>query len=789
MGPARYPVDQAHSWSRARPYRFCRQARHLTHRFGQSRFCRHWLSRLGGLCSGEDRFSSRQLGPLVTEVLAFLFLGLMLACAPPTRAAGEKEGIVRSIPRGIPTNNFYVKLGYLDATLYGADPTGTKDSTKALREAVVNARDHQLVLFLRPGTYQVSDTIQGIMEFGRGKAKRDFPTQILGSLKSGGVTIKLAANAPGFNNPRQPKPVLDFFAAKLNAKRRVAVEEFSSNNYNHTLRNVRILIGAGNSGAVGVRMGTAQGALLEDVVIESENGAPFFAGVNDVPGQGGGTFNLEVIGGQYGAYLTEKSRFPLMAGCRFKGQTVAGVRHEHVHPLVVAGCYFEEPKGVNGIELHQLQNPRNKKTAKACGVTVVDSVFQLAKNSVSVFNPDNRNIYLNNVYLDSGVVAVQNGAKQWSLAEKTLIKEYAFTPTLRDPRAPDQYSSHLIDGKLSAGEIKDFVPYAQSFPGYNQLRAFHTWSTPLPSFEDDGVIIATEHGVIGDTLTDNTAKLQALIDANPNGKIFLPKGIYFISKIVLHANSKLFGVSRYYTVLHAIEDKSPKAPAQLELVTTDDAADGTGSLSFLHLITNNESRTRNHHLVWRLGKNSMVHAVHADDWGRGRPKSDTKAFWVKGSGGGRWYSVGTQLRELSGDPNCRALLVEGTTQPLSIYGYYTERWDSLIAEVLNAQNVRFFYFKSEAHPGFPPLEINHSKNVAVFAVYGNIDLSGRGKGIVTVRDSEDVLVAQVRSQDKTSVGASWFSVREDQGSKTHVIPSGDFANLFKRGNFNMGKFR
>lgn len=47
-----------------------------------------------------------------------------------------------------------------------------------------------------------------------------------------------------------------------------------------------------------------------------------------------------------------------------------------------------------------------------------------------------------------------------------------------------------------------------------------------------------------------------------------------------------------------------------ELVSTDNAAtdnapDGNWKPVFLHIVVNNKSATRNHHLVWRLGRNSM----------------------------------------------------------------------------------------------------------------------------------------------------------------------------------------
>jgi hypothetical protein len=58
--------------------------------------------------------------------------------------------------------------GVLDVTKapYSADPTGRTDSTRAIEQAMKDARDARLVTFLPNGTYRVSDTltcIQGVV--------------------------------------------------------------------------------------------------------------------------------------------------------------------------------------------------------------------------------------------------------------------------------------------------------------------------------------------------------------------------------------------------------------------------------------------------------------------------------------------------------------------------------------------------------------------------------------------------------------------------------------------------
>ena len=127
--------------------------------------------------------------------------------------------------------------GILDVTKapYLADPTGKKDSTWAIQQAIKDARDARLVTFLPGGSYRVSDTIacvQGVVTpdhwpFGKSASPATqttagesgfnyqsdyFPCILMGSRTRQRSTIFLAPQSPGFGDSQKPKPVVHFWA-------------------------------------------------------------------------------------------------------------------------------------------------------------------------------------------------------------------------------------------------------------------------------------------------------------------------------------------------------------------------------------------------------------------------------------------------------------------------------------------------------------------------------------------------------------------------------------------------
>lgn len=126
---------------------------------------------------------------------------------------------------------------------YGARGDGVTDDTAALQKAFTDACGKKVV-YLPNGTYLIKDTLRfhclGPMIFGQ---SRD------------GVTIKLQDNAPGFDNPRQPKPVV----LTMTLTKGISADQFFRKLKHFTIDTGR------NRGAIGVRMYSNNEGILQHV--------------------------------------------------------------------------------------------------------------------------------------------------------------------------------------------------------------------------------------------------------------------------------------------------------------------------------------------------------------------------------------------------------------------------------------------------------------------------------------------------------------------------------------------
>ncbi len=236
----------------------------------------------------------------------------------------------KRVPPGVAASDPLVETGCLDVTRapYLADPSGKKDATAALQRAINDARDFQYVCFFPAGVYLISDTLsceQPVQKADKPRATDgmtqtywDIPNRtcvLMGSTAGKRPVLRVAPGTKGFTDARKPKNAVYIWAQTRNDMPGKAEPEWGKEqpniSFGHTFRGIDIDV-RGNAGAVGIRHTGSQGTTLQDCRILAEGA---FAGMNNCPGQGGGTYNVEVQGGQYGILSGPECRFPILTAC------------------------------------------------------------------------------------------------------------------------------------------------------------------------------------------------------------------------------------------------------------------------------------------------------------------------------------------------------------------------------------------------------------------------------------------------------------------------------------------
>jgi hypothetical protein len=689
-----------------------------------------------------------------------LLLLYLLAAWPPAFAA---------LPAGTDANSPLLQLGCLDVTQapYLADPTGKTDSTQAIQRAVNDARDAGLVCFFPEGTYLISDTLsceQKVQKLdqprnadGTTQHYWDVPHRIVmfGSTKGKRPVLKLAPNARGFGDPANPKILVWIWAQTRNDARGKSEptwgEEQPNIAFGHFFRGIDLDI-RGHAGAIGIRHSGSQGSAMFDSTILAEEA---FSGMNNCCGQGGGTYNIEVIGGRHAIVIEPNSRFPILTGCDFRGQTDAAITYAKGGsqvPTMLVGCRIESSADA-AIDLTTQRGYG--------GLNLIDCVIQVKPGGVLARTKKSENLFLENTHV-RGATSIQSGGKK--------------LPATTDWTHVTRYSAHLegavnlVNGTESTGELHDWAPAPVGAPPFAEIRSRHY--RRLPSFEDKDAINVKSFGAKGDGATDDTAAFAKAIAAH--NTIFVPKGNFRVTgTLALRPNTQVFGLTGTFSSIGSggpggrgggegappgAKGRGGKRGATTEddgepftLVTVDDPAAAPG-LSLLSL------RGR---VDWRSGQGTLFLA--------------RSVLTLSGHGGGRFYGVMGMGRQF---------VLSGVTQPTAFYALNVERvFANPQSEFKDCAHLRIYYFKVEAGTvrsdnagdGNTPGRITRSRDVHVYCMVGNVRHLGE-LPMLEVVDSEAVVVSQVKAFQPST----FAHLIETRGPTKHTIPSSQPVAIFVR---------
>lgn len=671
------------------------------------------------------------------------------------------------------------EYGILDPTKapYRADPRGERDSTEAIQQAVRDARDARMIVFFPAGLYRVSNTIEAAQRHVRPDWSRlkfvrdDFPCVLWGSTSGGRAKLVLADNAPGFDDPRSAKPVV--FVASCTDDMPAKLQPNIS--FNNMIVSLDVHLGQGNPGAIGIDHQGAQGSVTEDVHVVAEGA---FAGFRGVSGSGGSASHISVRGGRYGLYLAglgEMQQFagsqpsPVISHLTLTGQTEKAIYSATRGPLTLVGASITGP----GIEI---AGPRWASWNGA--LNLVDSVVRHRGEGPAITG--NRPVCLSNVYFENAqeIVRLENGPtlagarNGWA---HTI--EYAAGPS---PTYPVRMDGVKQDEPLAI--------VARDEPPPRDFRREHAWEEPPPSWEGEGAANVREapYEATGDGHTDDTEALQTALDEARD--VFLPKGIYRISRpLRLRPSSRLFGLGVY-----SIIEPWPEAPAFADpsrpspMLLSPDDPDATCTAAFLQLWCSCPGAYAIH---WQAGARSIVRNVRTKPWPRARnaTPTDHPLILLDGNGGGRWYNALMHYKFPQG-PEHRHVLVRGTRQPLAFYMLNPEHSAAdYMVEFDDVRNVRVYAIKSETlGAGGPraltPVLIRDSADFRIFGHGGNAT-PPEGQPLYRIDNCTDFLLANFTYQflKQGADASTWFMVEEvEPEGKTVRAPGAEFFAVYRR---------
>ncbi|HYW79864.1 MAG TPA: glycosyl hydrolase family 28-related protein, partial [Thermoguttaceae bacterium] len=561
-------------------------------------------------------------------------------------------------PRGLGDPQL-AKLGFLDVTAapFNVVPSDGKDDTAALQDAIDFARDYQLVAFLPAGDYHVSSTLflsQGRIRASSGELdnKEEYGVQVVGSTADADARARLVLVDGTFTDPENTQPVV--YVHRVPSPKPGADPLGNANTlcYSNLFASIDIVLGD-NAGAWGISFQAAEGSSLQDVVIDATGAT---GGVNGFLGSGGSLFDVTVRGGRVGIASypavdevdfpgsNDAQPGPTLTGVTLIDQTDWAIATNVRGPLTVVGAVIRTKKA--GPIVLSLQ--RWWKEPFANSLCLIDSRIEYEEpgEANTVLETD-RSFYCENVYIknarrlfderfdtdNAGWTRVQQAActlDPWNDQTRTYSLDLDGDGT-KEPVEIDVDESVYIDGK-SAGN-RHWVAVAGSEPP-TDLTSRHSLGR-WPSFETPGIVNVKDHGAKGDGDTDDTAAIQAAIDAAGQGAvIFVPKGIYVTrNTLQLKGNQTLIGPHHKLAQLYGVDTKSrgrfggPGADPALgyPMIRTVDDADDRTRIGFLGIRPN---RTYAQHspepigvygLEWMCGRGQVrgvevKAATHTNFW-------------------------------------------------------------------------------------------------------------------------------------------------------------------------------
>lgn len=694
------------------------------------------------------------------------------------------EGLDLTVPSAM-GNQVLAAMGFVDVTAapFNADPSGKNDSTKAIQSAVDFSRDHQMACFFPPGTYRISDTIvcRNTLEVrGNGRILNTtaHPCILIGTGRDPKMRARLllAPNSPGFNDPEKRKIVIHFLSSscpKIGLKAYNDPERpLAASQYNQSFRDIDIIIGESNPGAVGIRMQAAEGSSVQNVTIDATHG---HTGMLGASGSGGSHHAITVIGGRIGIDTrgfppefketdTGTQPTPTMSHVRLTGQTQAAFVNKSRGPFIAVGWHIRSANARTAIV-----NAAQEANAPFNGsIAMIDSIIEFdAPSSDNRAIESKRDFYFNNVYIKNA--AVVSGVIQGNPSGWIAVRHLASSVKPPDHKGYSFDTSPCVEEKRSPIVLS--ILQNESPP--KDLCSQHTWGEDFPSWEKGAVNVKDAAiGAKGDGTTDDTRALQKAIDGHEI--VFLPKGYYLITATLrLKPNTKLIGIDHALSKIISREQFGDPAEGTPLVETADDAAART-VIAFLGICPSSQGKSgvndnilHNYALQWKCGRASICRSIDVQSMrpygfpaampaGVSNYTSARPMVLIENNGGGKWYNF---FKESTYNylPSYRHVSIRNTKEPLAFYHMHAQDADVFAqCEISNAYNVSIYGIKTEHQTRF--LYALDSRHIRVFGL-GGYATAIRGSAHLLFKDVDTILISNPGDQAWLEPTKFWTNVR------------------------------
>ena len=607
--------------------------------------------------------------------------------------------------------------GFLDVTRppYNASTEGLTDATAAIQLAIDHAYACNLVVFVPHGTYLVSDQLQCYQDPGpqlpnhpiSSASQRKFGHIILGSQREGKwPVIRLKDGSTVKDNTLF---VFKYYDAET------GVEE-ASRHYLGTLRNFEIDMGE-NPGISAVYNNGAQFCALENLKIYGN----FDMGISTLPGSGGYTANIEIIGGKIGIYQNNFRPNPTLFNIRLEGQSECGLMVLDTRgSLTMAGFQIIGPNSPNAsYRAVYIKNTNGSSELGArANLNLVDGSIENHETSAAIYNFQ-QDLVMRNVFfksssiVESGVYSGNPDILKGDNSKWLCLPEYVFAT------AVDMGSVYMDKVNLRIGN-KDFSiseELRDSLPP-DDLLSMHSWGD-MPSWEDTSLVdLVLDYNATVDNATDNDAiALQNAIDDISDqghehfGKtLFIPRGHFHISSpVVIRAGVKMTGAGKNISVIMVGEGWLPSSP--VSAVSTENSPGPGIILTDFAIVANHpnlqaglEKQNNISSFELRTGQSvirDLQNSLRITKWSDNTYKEPVVK--ISGNGGGRIYGLcldeGTRG---PAEPGYRLLMLEDTPNPVTFYQVSVEDASEELEgeqtvhmEIDGCKDVTIFGFKYE----------------------------------------------------------------------------------------------